>query len=1352
MAAPALRGARPIRLLLFLLLLLPFPAAPLAPPLDVGRCLNSCGYNETPARGFCVGGRVPRCACADDWSGGAADCSERVCPSGPAWWDAPLDALTAHTTVLECSGVGACDRATGRCACGVGFEGAACERSACPGLVDGTPCSGRGRCLPMAAAAVAAGGAYAPRYEGWDAGRVQGCVCDAGWDGAACESRVCPLGDNPSAKPHAEVHVVATAFNGEGALAPDREVQLLSFGATGSGGTGSGGGADVDEVQRLTMAGHGGIMPSGEFRVCLNATVESGGCRLWLEAQRVYGCTGPVAVAQNEDADAVGERLLTALGALPSIGGVDQLLIRSTLLNTGPPDNWVGYLWDVTFSGPRVGGDVTLMEVNVTAMYPPVTWLLLRGWDEVAKGSEVVGPWAVAYNDTAAFSLAARGAAPDCGNATGEDGVAWARWAASGPLGTALATIDPTAPVAATERALSELLLGCPRGALASGYGNGSAWCGEAPPGGGAPLSVEKVPNGGPSVSLRVRFLRGLRARGPLSRVTPLPSHPATTAALTFGTFVVLDAALSANTTREVAGTAVEGDWTLMLPVPDALGRWGASRAAVGPLGPFPWCASAEFVRTALQAAEDAGGLGLGTFVVSRTRTYAPGATNGEGWGRTYAWSVTFASLAERVGALLEAAPLSNVAEEAWAVDDGGGVWGGDAAAPTLRYNPTALVVRRTAAGTPANAVNEVQLLNCVCPPALCGARGSSFRLTFGSATTAALPWSATASALRAALAALPGVPDVRVAAYGAGVAGVADPPLCSDAGVTTGVTFTHNPGPQPLLQLRPEHVLRWPLREYAPLSVSGAPGVGVFGGRARRGRRALVPCSGQGTCNGKGRCECQMDARGAMAFGPSDGGGGAEAAAGGGDALSAPAAGPPPVAGDGGLRFFKLAANCGRRVQWPASAATGGCPMGCFAAAAQGACSGAPAWRCDCSPGWTGRDCNTRACPVAQASFFSLARRSEEWRGPVESHGPAPCGGAGTCTGGGACVCVGGWSGAACGRGPCPGGGASSCATGAPCVTLRALTRGWALEVDAATGAVGVGAAVAAGGAPPPYEYTAWDADLLRGCVCGSGAPAFNGGMALNWQLRGDGHACELRRCRWGADPLAARGAGAAARPPAAPAVQRLVCTLTAGAVALRFAGAVAAPPLKPWATVFDMDATPEAWEQGGGSLEMALRSMPGARPFSLALEVLQDASPWDPSAGVEWVAAERARDPAAAAAARRLCSGNGTSAARVTFLGAPPAVPLLRGEPSPDAVGALTVAPVAESTLVALECSGRGVCDRALGQCRCGPQFMSSDGAGGEGQTGDCGAESVLVGLQRVLPTPLPGYTPRTPGVQRT
>jgi hypothetical protein len=69
------------------------------------------------------------------------DCSQRVCPFGPAWSGMALANDTAHQSV-ECSNRGICDRTQGTCNCQSGFTGTACERLACS-----NDCSSSGKCI-----------------------------------------------------------------------------------------------------------------------------------------------------------------------------------------------------------------------------------------------------------------------------------------------------------------------------------------------------------------------------------------------------------------------------------------------------------------------------------------------------------------------------------------------------------------------------------------------------------------------------------------------------------------------------------------------------------------------------------------------------------------------------------------------------------------------------------------------------------------------------------------------------------------------------------------------------------------------------------------------------------------------------------------------------------------------------------------------------------------------------------------------------------------------------------------------------------------------------------------------------
>jgi hypothetical protein len=110
-----------------------------------GSCaaLNNCN-----GHGICT--LHSKCDCFEGWGSHsdlttyrAPDCSARVCPSGASWGDLPHASGRAHNEA-ECSDKGVCNRATGKCKCAPGFEGAACQRLKCP-----NNCSGHGTCVTM---------------------------------------------------------------------------------------------------------------------------------------------------------------------------------------------------------------------------------------------------------------------------------------------------------------------------------------------------------------------------------------------------------------------------------------------------------------------------------------------------------------------------------------------------------------------------------------------------------------------------------------------------------------------------------------------------------------------------------------------------------------------------------------------------------------------------------------------------------------------------------------------------------------------------------------------------------------------------------------------------------------------------------------------------------------------------------------------------------------------------------------------------------------------------------------------------------------------------------------------------
>lgn len=181
-------------------------------------CIHNCN-----GHGKCINGLY--CQCEDGWGSlndvsqlKAPDCSARVCPSGRSW---AAGNSTKATAIKECSGVGYCDRNSGRCVCPQVYTGASCNRLNCP-----NKCSGHGHCYTleqmstMSNAFPLSNNNYmygkkqkvtSSEKQLWDENMVQGCVCDSSWPvglqsgqrqdaewfGADCSLRHCPSGDDP---------------------------------------------------------------------------------------------------------------------------------------------------------------------------------------------------------------------------------------------------------------------------------------------------------------------------------------------------------------------------------------------------------------------------------------------------------------------------------------------------------------------------------------------------------------------------------------------------------------------------------------------------------------------------------------------------------------------------------------------------------------------------------------------------------------------------------------------------------------------------------------------------------------------------------------------------------------------------------------------------------------------------------------------------------------------------------------------------------------------------------------------------------------------------------------------------
>merc|ERR1719230_2342525 len=292
-------------------------------------CPNSCS-----GHGTCGTNEV--CTCYDGWGMGGSpggDCSDRFCPYELAWVDAPTKDGSTHM-YAECAAKGICDRETGQCECFGGFEGKGCGRQSCP---DG--CSGHGTCEYMNE--LAFGTVYndyydslTTAYSGIGVGAVRPStdfVCDSGWTGINCASKMCPYGND---------------IMDERADTSDTrqyQVQTIHLYAGGSDGGG------------------------GKFTTSKDALDSQSFALKFTSMTNETFATVPV-VLTADNFNTLATDVEAALESLPN-GAINDVSVSSKQAlvyhHSGTPTGGKGIEIKVTFTGTSVEGNQNLLEVLV---------------------------------------------------------------------------------------------------------------------------------------------------------------------------------------------------------------------------------------------------------------------------------------------------------------------------------------------------------------------------------------------------------------------------------------------------------------------------------------------------------------------------------------------------------------------------------------------------------------------------------------------------------------------------------------------------------------------------------------------------------------------------------------------------------------------------------------------------------------------------------------------------------------------------------------------------------------------------------------------------------------------------
>lgn len=173
----------------------------------------ACPGADGPCSGHGSCGNFDKCTCYRNWQGN--DCSERTCSFSTSWNTVAQVTGTATTYehgYAECSSKGECDRKSGQCKCFDGYTGVSCRRMRCD-----EDCNGHGTCETL--------DRIESGYTGWDAAKIQKCVCDPGFEGDDCASKKCKKGDDP---------MTLANFASNSWTAQTAEIQQIAFTTAGT--------------------------------------------------------------------------------------------------------------------------------------------------------------------------------------------------------------------------------------------------------------------------------------------------------------------------------------------------------------------------------------------------------------------------------------------------------------------------------------------------------------------------------------------------------------------------------------------------------------------------------------------------------------------------------------------------------------------------------------------------------------------------------------------------------------------------------------------------------------------------------------------------------------------------------------------------------------------------------------------------------------------------------------------------------------------------------------------------------------------------------------------------------------